>query len=384
MTRLLHELVGHLRAVEQIDVVARPLAADVGQRTGLLQRLAARPAGRDDHCVAQLGEREKVAAVQRQLHDFAVLDDIADLGGRRLQQRRDGLDDHLFGDALHAERELEIERAPDFEGDAAQRLRREPGHRHANVPLADPQRWKKKAALVVGDAFDRRAAGRVYRGDGCAGQHAARAVFDDPADLTGVELGKRRAHRAQQQTGDHPPEDDEHAASLTLRQRGTCKHFVKTETSHRRARARAPATASARRVPTPATCRCGTSLHAFGTFSCSVAVGVMNANVWLRTLTSAIVCSIFGMWQATHSPAGTAGRVMRVLRDRRRMRTVRRRRRVARQAEIANRLDQIRVVRRAVHVVAAEAGHAAAVYEALHEVVALHPVLVCRCRRRNA
>ena len=30
-------------------------------------------------------------------------------------------------------------------------------------------------------------------------------------------------------------------------------------------------------------------------------VGVMNSNVWLRTFTFAIVCSIFGMWQATHS-----------------------------------------------------------------------------------
>ena len=33
----------------------------------------------------------------------------------------------------------------------------------------------------------------------------------------------------------------------------------------------------------------------------SVIAGVMNWNVWLRTFTSAIVCSIFGMWQATHS-----------------------------------------------------------------------------------
>jgi hypothetical protein len=29
--------------------------------------------------------------------------------------------------------------------------------------------------------------------------------------------------------------------------------------------------------------------------------------VWLRTFTSAIVCSIFGMWQATHSLPGEPG-----------------------------------------------------------------------------
>jgi hypothetical protein len=31
----------------------------------------------------------------------------------------------------------------------------------------------------------------------------------------------------------------------------------------------------------------------------SVIEGVTNANVWLRTLTSAIVCAICGMWQDT-------------------------------------------------------------------------------------
>ena len=42
-------------------------------------------------------------------------------------------------------------------------------------------------------------------------------------------------------------------------------------------------------------------LQAFGILNVSVASGGMNWNVWLRTLTSAMVCSIFGMWQATHS-----------------------------------------------------------------------------------
>src|SRR5579871_1041191 len=37
--------------------------------------------------------------------------------------------------------------------------------------------------------------------------------------------------------------------------------------------------------------------QALGTFSVSVVAGVMNLNVWALTLISAIVCSIFGMWQ---------------------------------------------------------------------------------------
>ena len=59
-------------------------------------------------------------------------------------------------------------------------------------------------------------------------------------------------------------------------------------------------------------------LHGFGILYWSVIAGVMNLNVWLRTLTSAIVCSIFGMWQATHSLPALPARVMRVRLDRRR------------------------------------------------------------------
>ena len=61
-------------------------------------------------------------------------------------------------------------------------------------------------------------------------------------------------------------------------------------------------------------------LHVFGTLSKVVDDGGMNLNVWLRTFTLAMVCSIFGMWQSTHCtlptlwcvcssvlPAGPAG-----------------------------------------------------------------------------
>ena len=41
--------------------------------------------------------------------------------------------------------------------------------------------------------------------------------------------------------------------------------------------------------------------HAFGTFNASVVAGVMNLNVCALTLMSAMVCSILGMWQLTHS-----------------------------------------------------------------------------------
>jgi hypothetical protein len=41
-------------------------------------------------------------------------------------------------------------------------------------------------------------------------------------------------------------------------------------------------------------------LQALGIFNASLSAGVMNLNVCARTFTSAMVCSILGMWQATH------------------------------------------------------------------------------------
>ena len=50
---------------------------------------------------------------------------------------------------------------------------------------------------------------------------------------------------------------------------------------------------------------------------------------------------------------------------------------MAAQAKLADRFDQIGVVAGSVNIVTAEAGDAAAVHEALNEVVALHPIFVC-------
>lgn len=76
---------------------------------------------------------------------------------------------------------------------------------------------------------------------------------------------------------------------------------------------------------------------------------------------------------------GTAFRVlvvMRVRRQRRFARTVRRLRAVAFEAKFLCGLAQLRVVARAMHVVAIEASHAVAVHHTLYEIVPLHAVLV--------
>ena len=52
------------------------------------------------------------------------------------------------------------------------------------------------------------------------------------------------------------------------------------------------------------------------------------------------------------------------------------------QANLINWLSQLRVVVRAVHVVAIEAGYAAAVHHTLHKIITLHSVFVSRAVRK--
>jgi hypothetical protein len=70
---------------------------------------------------------------------------------------------------------------------------------------------------------------------------------------------------------------------LPTRQGENCGHVFKTSRAH------------------PAVLSVWHPTHGLGIFNVSVEAGVMKRNVWLRTFTSAIVCWIFGIWQATHS-----------------------------------------------------------------------------------
>ena len=74
--------------------------------------------------------------------------------------------------------------------------------------------------------------------------------------------------------------------------------------------------------------------------------------------------------------------VMRVLLQSSCPRTIERHRAVAIQAELLGRLSELRVVIRAVYVVATEAGNPVLVHHALHEIIPLHPILM-RCAVRK-
>ena len=82
------------------------------------------------------------------------------------------LDRDLLGEALNAERELERSASGRSRAPASVVCVAKPLSVDGDLPLADAQRRKEEAPLVVGDALDHGAAGGVRRGDG--GARAAR------------------------------------------------------------------------------------------------------------------------------------------------------------------------------------------------------------------
>ena len=105
--------------------------------------------------------------------------------------------------------------------------------------------------------------------------------------------------------------------------------------------------------------------------------GEMNLNVWLRTLTFAIVCSNGGH-MARDALAALAVGGMLGMELERAARARLQRRAVALQADGVPGQTQVRLVVGPVHVVAGGALHTLQVHLALHVVVALHAVLVRR------
>ena len=112
--QIVEQLVGHLDAIQQVDVVAGALAANVGERSRLLQRGAPRTARGNHDRVAQLRQLQELAPVQRHLDDTLVFDHVADLGVRTLKKRRGCRDhDQFIGYGTHLQHQVEIQSLPD-------------------------------------------------------------------------------------------------------------------------------------------------------------------------------------------------------------------------------------------------------------------------------
>ncbi len=180
----------------------RALAADIGQRPRLLQRVAARASRRQDDAVAQLREREEIAPVERHLHDLPVLDDVADFRVGGPQQRFAAGHHDLLGDAAGLELEIDGQVLAEAQRDVGSDGAPEPGELCGERVAAGPQRGQEVAPLAVGDALDARAALALLGHDDDAGQHATLGVADDTGDLTCIGLGGGgNDHRRDQHNG---------------------------------------------------------------------------------------------------------------------------------------------------------------------------------------
>ena len=148
------------------------------------------PPGGSTTRVAQLRERKEIPAVQRQLHDLAVLDDVADLRVGT-QQRELAGHEHFLGDAARFELEIDRECLPQLERNARTNGSPESGELRRKAVPARANRREEIAALIIGDALDPRPAVQVLCHNDHAGQHTALRVADDAGNFTGVGLRHR-------------------------------------------------------------------------------------------------------------------------------------------------------------------------------------------------
>ena len=204
---VVEQLVGHLHAVEHVDVVTGALPADVRQRTRLLQCVTARAARRDDDRVAQLREREEVAAIEWKLHDLLVLDDVADLRVGRLQQRVSAVTLTLLGQAPDLEREVQRQRLSQLHDNTGPDDTTEPGEIDGDHVHADPHRHQKIPPDLVGDLLDTDTTIDVFGDHASSRQHTALSVTHDTGDLAGVCLCRDccRENRETQECTDTGP-----------------------------------------------------------------------------------------------------------------------------------------------------------------------------------
>ena len=116
-----------------------------------------------------------------------VLDEVADFRAGDLQERQRALHVNLLAQALHAEREVERERAAHLDDDRAP-LRGQASQTRFDGPRPNTKRGKKEAAFSIGHPLHDRPGRGVGRDDGRPRQHTTDAVADDAADFSGVDL----------------------------------------------------------------------------------------------------------------------------------------------------------------------------------------------------
>ena len=193
--------VGVLDAVERIVVEVDALAGDVQRKAVALAAHPLLTLGRRGPVGRGAGNQRRelqvIAAVERQLDDAAVLDDGADRGVLRLDDRRVGNNRHDVGQLADCEREREAVRAAHLHVDVRLLGRREALELDLQRVVAGRHRRKHVNACLVALGQTDGVGGLVRQRHPDAGQHRSARVEDGPADFTGWGLRRRRNRERQ-------------------------------------------------------------------------------------------------------------------------------------------------------------------------------------------
>jgi hypothetical protein len=172
-----------VRLVAERVEVRRPARVEGAGAGEVLVRLSRRDAGRQIH------EGREVAAVERQFLDRAFLDDGADFGGIRPQQRRFGHHGRRLLDAAHLERHVDAGALIDLQDDAFADPLPEAGHADFDGVGARRQERHRVAARLVRDEAVARPLVHLAHGHAGARHHAAR-ITHGADDGPGRDLGR--------------------------------------------------------------------------------------------------------------------------------------------------------------------------------------------------
>ena len=134
------------------------------------------------------GDHDQVgdlAALERQLDDPLVLDDVADAGAAHIDDRRGRLDRDRLLEIADRELRVERRRGADLQHDAGLDVGTESLERHLQPVRAGRQVRHDPGAFAVGDDGSGERRVGLRRGHGDAGQHGAALIGHAAGELAG-------------------------------------------------------------------------------------------------------------------------------------------------------------------------------------------------------
>jgi hypothetical protein len=192
------------RAIEQVVVRRGPRSVDADRVARALPH-GALFALRLDGTVAEEQQLEEVAAVQRQLGDLPLGDDVADAGGLGVERNRPPDHLHAFGECTELHDHVDAKHLVDLELVGGRDSELEAVLLRRDHVGADRELRHRVGAPVAARGLTSQARQRVGDFDANPGDGCPRRVSDRPGDLPGCRLGggrKRRSHEQHQNRGD--------------------------------------------------------------------------------------------------------------------------------------------------------------------------------------